>query len=262
MTQYHNFHHNDDIDWVVFYGLSKTIYSIESIHSSSSCDGVIELYENDGTTLLEKIDDGIEGENESLSWRSHREDIYYLKIHTLNCRTKQTSYGLNIFEPYAEFGPIRLNGLVKDKLHVEQPIEDVDIQLSGCSKCKVHYKTNGNIALYRISGHINNGNYVLIASAPDYQTFTKQIEFRPFDSLSHNIVLLPDHPSQLIGDLNCDEFVNLNDAIVALRIVAGFENNEPANCHLSLPDTCLKHSVDLHVGLEEIIYIMTKTTMN
>ena len=78
--QHHNFHDAGDEDWVKFYGIDGEQYTIKVTDLRVNCDAVIELYDENGTTLLDLADDSKEGDNETLDWIRSENSVYYVKI--------------------------------------------------------------------------------------------------------------------------------------------------------------------------------------
>ena len=93
--QSRNFHDAGDADWVMFHGIAGKVYEITAFDQQSSCNVVLQLYDTDGTTLLEEQDGLIAGEDELISWTCPADGIYYVKV--AGYESSQTgSYGLEI----------------------------------------------------------------------------------------------------------------------------------------------------------------------
>ena len=63
-AQQHHFHDAGDHDYINFYGINGVTYTIEAKNLGSDCNIVVELYDADGTTLLDSVNDVGSGERE------------------------------------------------------------------------------------------------------------------------------------------------------------------------------------------------------
>ncbi len=100
-NQSHTFHINADEDWVMFTITPGTIYTIETLNLSSSCDTYIALFESDGTTVILEDDDGGGGYASRIIWdpTGYPAGDYYVGVWGImggsgpNC-----SYDIRIYE--------------------------------------------------------------------------------------------------------------------------------------------------------------------
>ncbi len=116
--QSHNFHDVGDLDWVKFYGLSSEIYKIKAYSLGVFCDGIIEVYDSDGSTLLAgpKNDAG-PGEDEYVEWTCPQDGVYYVKISNANSNFgENVKYELKVYRPIGG-EPGNLIGRVTDSLN-------------------------------------------------------------------------------------------------------------------------------------------------
>jgi hypothetical protein len=163
-AQVHNFHQTGDEDWVKFYALGTVAnpksYTITTRNLGTNCDTVITLYDANGTVLRGPINDGWEGEDETLSWNCASAGYYYVKI-TPSTSTNvgaNSNYELSVFIPTGGLGV--LFGVVKDAL-TSLPIANASVT------------TNSGIELPVLDGSflrdIAAGQYTLTAYSNGYQ---------------------------------------------------------------------------------------------
>ena len=101
----HNFHDNGDEDWVRFYGVSGEAYNVKTDNLGIDCDTVIELYDTDGVTWLEEMDDYGAGEEEILYWACPADGIYFVKIRSFDPAVygDDIVYDLQVFQPIGPY---------------------------------------------------------------------------------------------------------------------------------------------------------------
>ena len=97
--QNHNFHDTGDEDWVQFNGLGGYDYLITVTNPGAECNAVIELYDEDGTTLLESKNDTDKGGRESLSYKFDEDATYYVRVRNYDPTDvgESTRYDLRVF---------------------------------------------------------------------------------------------------------------------------------------------------------------------
>jgi uncharacterized protein YjiK len=116
--QRHNFHDEDDQDWVKFYGLAGEIYNITTKNLESNCDTVIMIYDSKGTPLLADYEDeGVEGEDEYIPWSCLSDGLYYVMVKQYDSGIYGSNTGYDL-EIYIEVGgmPGFLTGTVVNSL--------------------------------------------------------------------------------------------------------------------------------------------------
>jgi hypothetical protein len=79
--QLHNFYSEDDQDWIKVFAVKDQTYKItvEPL-KNMKCNPMIELYADDGQTLLDSVDHYFSGKEENLSWDSEYNGVYYINI--------------------------------------------------------------------------------------------------------------------------------------------------------------------------------------
>jgi uncharacterized repeat protein (TIGR01451 family) len=79
--QTHTFHVVADKDWASFYALAGHVYTVTTSQLGLDVDTVLELYDTDGVTLLDKNDDYLSGSNGSrIVWTAPAEGRYYVRV--------------------------------------------------------------------------------------------------------------------------------------------------------------------------------------
>ncbi len=104
--QFHDFDHQGDQDWVIFYAHDRdTPYTISVTDAGKSCDAVIEIYDAIGT-LVKKTDDRVEEQDERAEWICTQKGYYYAKIsqYDPNKYGADTGYTLMLYQPIGTFG--------------------------------------------------------------------------------------------------------------------------------------------------------------
>lgn len=156
IIQYHNFYDPNDQDWVMFEASGEEDYHIKVSRLGRDCDVVIELYEADGTTLIERMDKiGDPHSDEHLDWTCPKPKLentyytYYVKISNIGEFGENTGYDLHIYRPIAPFSGF-IVGTVTNASSGE-PIEGASI------------RTDGNASAISFS----DGGYVIVHAPAD-----------------------------------------------------------------------------------------------
>ncbi|KPA18773.1 hypothetical protein MHK_001004 [Candidatus Magnetomorum sp. HK-1] len=108
-VQYHNIHQINDVDWVKFYAVENTAYTITASQLERYCDISLVLYNfYEQDTFLYKANKGGDGENETLTFTCARNSLYHLKIEpskpyvygkeTFYCISLTNSKNYDVFE--------------------------------------------------------------------------------------------------------------------------------------------------------------------
>ncbi len=103
--QLHNFHDVGDVDWVKFFAQNGVNYEIkaDNLGPHAENDIVLELYDSTNTLLTtqDEGDQGLEGEEELISWTAPADGIYYVKAsqYELTVFGGGTNYDLSVYRP-------------------------------------------------------------------------------------------------------------------------------------------------------------------
>jgi len=159
--QTHNFHDADDVDWIKFYALTGQTYKITANNLGILCDVVIEVYNNDGITLLEgPINDADAGVDEFIDWTCPQDNVYYVKISSANTHFgENVKYDLKVYRPIAP-----LTGFI---------IGSISDTNSGLSIAGVQISTNDNASALSLPDGSYlmvhpSGTFTVTAKAPGY----------------------------------------------------------------------------------------------
>ncbi|MEI6127845.1 MAG: hypothetical protein WCQ99_14965, partial [Pseudomonadota bacterium] len=126
--QQHNFHDAGDADWIKFYGSKDKEHAIAVGSAGLRCDAVLELYDSDGTTLLERRNDRLEGSPEQIKWLCPKNGIYYIKVSNYDPQVfgEETDYELSLYFPTAPEGTGIITGTVIDN-ETKEPLDGVTV---------------------------------------------------------------------------------------------------------------------------------------
>ncbi|MCP4712856.1 MAG: hypothetical protein GY869_29875, partial [Planctomycetes bacterium] len=79
--QFHNFHDNGDEDWVKFYAHARGAqYTLRVAFPGENCRPTIEIYENDGQTVIKNVNDNGWGGEVLANFSPARDGLYYARI--------------------------------------------------------------------------------------------------------------------------------------------------------------------------------------
>jgi len=194
-AQYHNFHEIGDSDWILFFGIKDVTYSIEAFDLGSRCDVVMELYKNDGETLIKgKWNWSGTASKEFMSWKCPEDSTYYLKIYNhLETSGLDTEYAIKIYRPIGVF-PGFISGLIKDNRY-RKPVGGVKLKTVNGTGSGLSDKDG----IYVIVDE--EGIYTLEAFVDGFEPYKTNVRIFPLDETPLNIHLVPlDRDGDLIPD--------------------------------------------------------------
>ncbi len=145
VAQEHNFHAPGDVDWVKFYGVAGETYTIKANILGEYVNIILELYNNDGTTLVEVQDNEADSSaDEIINWYCTEDNVYYIKIinSDSNAYCKGMEYELSIERIVAAptiSGSVQ--GVVKDS-YSGTPIEGAKIK-TGAGSSATQFRQRG-----------------------------------------------------------------------------------------------------------------------
>ena len=99
-AQFHNLHTRDDVDWVKFWAVKNKAITINAaVETVTDIDLTLEIYDFDGTTRLETVDENGLGEGELYLFTPEIDGIYYLKVTDVDPQSFRlnTEYELTVF---------------------------------------------------------------------------------------------------------------------------------------------------------------------
>ncbi|MFC1505431.1 dockerin type I domain-containing protein, partial [Thermodesulfobacteriota bacterium] len=185
--QYHNFHNNGDEDWIKFYGIPEVTYVIMTAFQGTNCDPVIELFENDGQTLLaQKNTEGNPHAQESLYWQCAKEGIYYAKIRNYDPSIygTNTEYRLEVW-----ISMVSSNGIIEGTV-----IDAISGTPIAGATIKSFYQDSTAISLPETGSYLMvhpSGNAFLITQAWGYKTVGITIPVTTGEKVTKPIFMYP-----------------------------------------------------------------------
>ncbi len=238
-VQAHTLHDAQDTDWVKFYALSEESYRVEAKNPGKNCDLRLQLYDTDGATLTASGDHTFEGEDEFLEWTcpEDKDGVYYVKVSLIsNTSCGSSDYGLQAFRPIASDGGW-IQGSVRDVSGMS--VKEARLKTTGNGSDMS--KNNGEYSIFEIPGE-----YVLTAEAKGYQKVVETLlKLEGGGSISKDIEMY------FPGDINRDKYVNLLDAVLALRIATGENISQTIYNEADV-------NGDAQIGLAEAVYALRK----
>jgi DNA-binding beta-propeller fold protein YncE len=245
-AQRHNFHDQGDQDWVMFYGVAGESYDFKTENVGANSHTNLTLYGPDGTTVVQttKDDTYVKGELRYLL-QCPADGIYYLKgtqydpsVFGLN-----TEYDLTISRPVGPAFPGWLTGTVANSQ---------GLGIGGA----VIRSNLGNVAAISLDGGyfmmvVPAGTHTLTVTATGYHPYTQGgIQVQESAVATRDIVLTALVGVQK-GDFNGDSKVDLADAVLGLRMLAG-----------ETPQENVKKEADVNgdgkIGLQDLLFILQK----
>jgi sugar lactone lactonase YvrE len=240
-AQHHNFHDEQDRDWVKFFALAGNIYRISASNADLNCDPVLALYDKDGVTKLEESNYGVNNEQEVINWTCSEDGVYYVLVYNFNKDAtdgQDTGYDIRINMAATIFNGT-INGYVRI-IGTEIPIGNAIVRTS---------KNLADISLptgtYRIGGH-ESGEALIFAEASGFCAYTASITVNPISITRHDIYMTPEN---VPGDLNSDGIIDLKDAILTGYILTNMNLSGHVWRYSDI-------SGDGKIGLEEMIFIL------
>jgi len=141
--QHHNFHDENDEDWVKFYAIKEVRYTVKAHDLSVVCDVGITLRDAAGDEFT--AFSASAGEDAWLDWECKNEGACYVKVTNENKNFgENTRYSLRVYQPVAPSLTVTVHGVVTDCN-------------TGKSICDVGIKTDEGISA--LSG--KNGSYLM-----------------------------------------------------------------------------------------------------
>ena len=208
--QHHNFHNENDEDWVKFYGITDQHFSIRAYNLESRCDVVFDLYNDSGKRVISEPKDirgfGIE---EKFSWICPEDGIYYLKISNYKpLFGEKTGYDLKVYYPVTQVYPSFITGFVSDN---SRPIHNALVKVND------DMPTMTNLAgAYYLPYH--SGNQLVRVKKTGYQNLQREVYFEPIGNQ------VPE--SFEMQAVKRQQSYELMDAIILLQFFTGVQVND------------------------------------
>ena len=170
--QHHHFHQAGDEDWIKFYGIAGETYTIAATNLFPDCNIVLELFDSNGSSLLDEPKDTIGDPNadEIIDWQCQTSGIHYIRL--THKQPEQfgigTDYDISIYRPIAPPNQGTLAGKILDE-QTGDPIQGAIIRTSG--NCTFISLNDGS---YLVSDA--PGTCTITVSADNYTTQTISVE--------------------------------------------------------------------------------------
>ena len=241
-AQAHNFHAPGDEDWVRFYGIAGEHYVIKTEYLEAGCDTVITLFDSNGATEIDSVDDYGNGKSELLSWQCLKNGIYYVKIrhYSRDAHGDGASYQLRVYRPDAPVQAI-FTGVITNGC-TTAPISEAILETSGFNSAIS--TPDGGFKMFHEAG-----DYAVIVTAPGFTRYTARVTLPESHEVNQIIAL---SPVQQPGDVDGNGSIEVTDAVLALRVLLGL-NHEGVGSGGSIHGNS-------KVGGAEAIYILQKVS--
>lgn len=192
-TQRHNFHVENDEDWLEFGALAGETYEICASKVGARADMRLEIYDTDGKTVLAFAEGMPDGKQILLPWRCEGSGTYYAKVTPYDPGGfgEGTEYDMTLYLPYMQTGSGVLTGFIRDAL-TRRPAPSVGIKTSGKAS-SVYHAGKGDYSLSDTAG-----DYTVTISAPGYTPFRGKIEIPDSEVSRRDFRLMPLHAPDLI----------------------------------------------------------------
>jgi len=171
--QLHNFHHDSDEDWMIFYGIAGIQYTFETYDVDVDSDTQVSIFKADASgslTLVINKNDQIKGKGEEFDWSCEHTGIYYVKINQYYPLTtfENTGYSFRMYNPFADL-KAEIKGWIYDANHPEKTVYQASIKTN-----------NGGSAISSKSGYFiilshDIGEFTLSVNARNYMPYSMDI---------------------------------------------------------------------------------------
>jgi hypothetical protein len=240
-SQQRNFFEFGDQDWLRFFAAEGQTYEIRAKNLAPATDAILRLYDVDGTTLLEERNIRGAGGDESLQWTCPGEGLYFARI---------TNAAPSVFGGTIRYEAEIILPYLSDAGFIEGVVRDSGGYLVSDARIKTD---GGGANLSRSDGTYflkhRTGAFTLSAEADGYDPYQNPVSVGAFSILNHDIAL-SGVGTVIEGDLNKDKSVNIADAMLALKVLAGQTEFSPPIFLLADVDG------NGRIGLEEAIYAL------
>lgn len=174
----HNFYESMDADWIKFYAFAGLPYRVDAKNVGTKADVIIDLYDTNGTTLLDSGNIGSEGGDDWLTYNFSQNGVYYVKFK--NCtEADDCEYGLDTgydvsisVETAPEGDRVNCSFTVTDK-HFNAMIQNATITAEHSAEEANKCGTILSNQEYSMELIVRSATpYTLTCTAPGYKTVT------------------------------------------------------------------------------------------
>ncbi len=246
----HNFHHAEDEDWYMVYGIKDEVWTVSVRNTGADCDAVLSVYHPDALTLLagpkDDAPEGI-GNVEFTDCRWPDDGIYFVKISFCDACVfgEDTGYEIKIFNSNAVGVQLDIKGKIFDSSR--NPVLAFVGLYDSSGKCvrEIPSEEDGSFKFQMIDVDEDAAkNFDLKIKNCDFLSTVKRFSVSPPYELNHppvdigDIILQPSALQYRRGDVSGDGEVLLDDVKTAYRIFAriGEQASDPAFCAANVYD--------------------------
>ena len=245
-VQRHNFHDEEEKDWVKFYGNADKTYEIITDNLETSCTPVTTLYDTDGTTIL-----GDTTGTAPLSWRCPEDGIYYAVVAQANPSVygENTGYDLSISIPEGGLGLLQ-GYVISTNNELIEGAKVIVTYTTGNSDSQ----TTSNTGKYKFTP--SEGFWPVHVEADGYIHSEEYVDIGKDTS---KVFWVTGADPVIKGDINDDKVVDQSDAGVVLVVLTGGSPSSGTCPDCIRPDYA-GSGVDVNgddkIGPEELVYIL------
>jgi len=184
-AQAHNFHYQNDTDWIVFYGINQKTYVID-ITNVKKCNVMFDLFDKELNKLKEvPINNTGYEEDEFLIWESKKDSLYYVNIQNVNKNNfgEETGYEIRIKTTDAP-APGNIFGKVYNVI-TKEPVPNARIKTSTKRSALSDKSSNYRILFHEI------GSFAIYSEADGFHLYTDTVEVQQSTTTTKNIPMTP-----------------------------------------------------------------------
>ena len=206
--QQHNFHSNEDEDWVKFYGINGISYEIETNNLSDGCEYSLELYNTD--IYLDVYTNA----NLYKTFHCERNDVYFIKFYASPfCNLcKGSIYQIKVYYTTAPNLPVDIYGSIRDACNFNGII---DANIITCEKSTITFP-NGYFQIRNHETYSIPNLCSMSVKADDYVDYVDNLEI--LQDTNYDVLLMR-------GDYNKDNDIDLADIIFAMKTISDNSTN-------------------------------------
>jgi hypothetical protein len=177
--QIRNFHDENDMDYIRFYGISEQPYTIKLSDMAQESTPVVKLY--DASHSEQKLNIYYGDDFIKYDWACGADGFYYIVIQNQNSQIfgENTEYAVQIFYSEALYEGW-VSGMVKD-IYTNQPLNNVFIQVD--NPC---ISVDGSYFLVN-----PDGIKIVTANLEGYQSYSSKIVIHQLEGTHHDILMTP-----------------------------------------------------------------------
>ncbi len=186
--QSRTFHKPGDEDWTKFYALSGQTYKIRAGNPSQSCNPLIDIFDTDGTWIIQRENYESAGWDEYLDWLCPKDGIYYVRVKEYDPDIFATTYEFEIYSPDAPAISGRIEGTVTNAVS-GRPVTEARIRAEAVISGLKYSALSLPDGTYMI--HLPSGKWKTTVEADGYQPSVFQTDISEGEDRIMNLKLEP-----------------------------------------------------------------------